>query len=77
MDKNRTANAILSMTNEAVDSGNKNLLYEALGFVEGMRRAGNFTDEFADLLKKYIREEWNEKRRDCRKWFGKIWGLTA
>lgn len=77
MDKERIAKTIIEMTKEAVDSGNEKLYWQALGYVEGMKRSGEFTDDFAALLQRYIREEWREKRRKCRKWFGKIWRLTA
>ncbi len=77
MENEKRAQTIISMMNEALDSNNEKLYWQAQGYVEGMRRSGEFSDDFAALLQRYIREEWREKRRKCRKWFGKIWRLTA
>lgn len=77
MDKERRAETIIEMTQEALDSGDERLYWEALGYVEGMRRSGTLDDKFASTLKRYISEEWKEKRRNARKWFLKIWRLTA
>jgi len=77
MDKERRAETIIAMTQEALDSGDERLYWEALGYVEGMRRSGAFSDKFAATLKRYISGEWKEKRRNGRKWFLKIWRLTA
>lgn len=77
MDKERRAETIIAMTQEALNSGNERLYWEVLGYVEGMRRSGVLDDKFATTLKRYIRGEWKEKRRNAREWFGKIWRLTA
>ena len=77
MDKERRAETIIEMTREALDSGDKRLYWEALGYVEGMRRSGTLDDKFAATLKRYISREWKENRRNARKWFRKMWRLTA
>lgn len=77
MDKEKRAETIIAMTQEALDSGDERLYWEALGYVEGMRRSGVLDDKFAATLKGYISGEWKEKRKNARKWFLKIWRLTA
>jgi len=77
MDKERIANTIIEMTKEAVDSGNKKLYWQVLGYVEGMRRSGEFTDKFAEMLFTTIKDEWTQKKNEKRRWFEKIWKLTA
>ena len=69
----RRANTIISMTNEAVQSGNEKLYWQALGYVEGMRRSGEFKDDFADTLNTNIKDEWKRKRQRAKDRFKKIW----
>lgn len=73
----RQANTIIEMTREAVISGNERLYWEVLGFVEGMRRSGEFKDEFANLLKNDIRDQWDNRKKKMRDRFRRIWGYSA
>lgn len=77
MNKDRIAKTIIEMTKEAVDSGNEKLYWQALGYVEGMKRSGEFTEGFAEKLFITIKDEWSRRRREKRRWFKRIWKLTA
>ena len=75
--RERQAKAILAMTKEAVESGNEKLYWEALGYVEGLRRSGEIKDEFAEMVKADITDQWKRQRATMRERFRKLWRFTA
>lgn len=77
MNKEKISNTIIEMTKEAVESGNEKLYWQVLGYVEGMKRSGEFTDKFAEILFTSIKDEWSRRNAGKRRWFKRIWELTA
>lgn len=77
MNKEKISNTIIEMTKEAVESGNEKLYWQVLGYVEGMKRSGEFTDKFAEILFTSIKDEWSRRNAEKRRWFKRIWELTA
>lgn len=77
MDKEKIARTIIEMTNEATSTGNQKLYWEVIGFVEGMRRTGQFPEDFAKLLETDIHDRWAERDRKMKERFKRMWRFSV
>ena len=78
----RIAEATLELEEKALRTGSQKHYQRAVGFIDGLKRAGFFGKDTASAMIKDFRSRWKEKNRktvgseEARKNFRRMWSYT-